>query len=140
MTTNRTGKFLALPALVFSSLLFLAGCDSSSGGGKNGVSGKVTLDGKAVAGSVIFVGSDGKEVPVLIKTDGTYSVDLPSGKYKVAVRSLGMPTIGTGKVAAAGTSAGDTGAFAPVKYNAVDNGMSFDHAGGKQTHNIELKP
>src|SRR5207248_498671 len=58
----------------------------------NRVSGKVLLDGKPVAGQVIFLGAGDKEQPPApTNADGKYFlVGPPAGKYKVVVRPLTM--------------------------------------------------
>jgi hypothetical protein len=107
------------------------------------VSGKVTLNGQAVAGEVIFVGADGKEtIPILLSLNGEYSVsEPPSGTVKVVVRSMGgivAPPPGGASSLAGGPSG--QGVAPPGKFGtAKTTPVTFSVAGGKQTFNIELE-
>lgn len=140
---------LGLAAVVSLGL----GC---SGKLKNEVTGKVTLDGKAVSGNLIFVGADKKELaPILLKPDGSYTTDLPPGEYTVAVR--GMAGVGGGpapmstpttvpsgvtKMPEMPGGAGSLGGTAPPeKYaDAATSGLTFKSTGGKQTKDFPLTP
>jgi len=130
--------------LLLSVLLWGAGCGPK--GPKNSVSGKVTLNGKAVAGQVSFIGPDGKEITSGINPDGTYMIpDPPTGQAKIVVK--GMPggggvagVQGTKTIEAPGATTAEVGVPPPLKYAAPDNGLTFNVTGGKQTHNIELTP
>jgi len=69
-------------ALTIAVAVLLSGC----GKGKAPVAGKVTVDNRTVrSGQVTFVGSDGTKHVTLIGFDGRYSIELPSGEYKVGV-------------------------------------------------------
>ena len=131
---------VGLALIAFSSL----GCDKKSGDAANAVSGKVTFEGKAVAGSVVFIGSDNKEIEGLLDMDGKYSVpDLPQGDYKVAVKSmLGAAAPPPKGIAVPKSDAGSTGGAAPpAKYAAAaTSGLTFKRTSGKQEHNIALTP
>jgi len=134
------GQLSALFVLGLGTL-FSTGCDKKGDGSSAAVTGKVTLDGKAVAGSVIFIGADAKEFNSLLLPDGTYSItDLPAGDYKVAVKSTGgaaPSSKGTGIDMAGGTGAVPP----PAKYgNVATSGLTFKRATGKQEHNIPLTP
>src|SRR5271170_475352 len=65
------------------------GCGGPAGP-KNTVSGKVTLEGQPVAGIVVFLSGDGKEVSGPINyLDGTYQIpDPPSGQVSIVVKGL----------------------------------------------------
>jgi len=127
---------------IFTSLAL--GC---GGGGTNSVSGKVTYNGKGVAGTISFIGSDGKKVDAPL-TDGDYTINNPPlGQVKVAI--MGMPDVGSGATipkdlkAKTEVAAGDAKKFGgvapPMKYAAPYNGLTYEVKAGKQTHNIELK-
>jgi len=128
--------------LLAASLLSLAGCGGKPTESANSVSGKVTLDGAKVAGQVIFVGPDNKElVPAAIKLDGTYQIaDVPPGKYKVLVRGAGSATGPAPKDSALPKMETGGGAAPPAKYAAVTTSdLTYEVKGGKETYNIELK-
>jgi len=125
-----------------ASLVSATGCPG--GKKKNEVTGKVTLDGKPVAGNVIFVGSDNKEIATLIKSDGTYVItDPPTGQVKVKVTGpLGVaapPPLTKDKTpeTVGGMGGGNP---PPAKYASVDNGLTFNVTGGKQVYDITLTP
>jgi hypothetical protein len=128
---------------LLSVLLWGTGCGPK--GPKNSVSGKVTLNGKAVTGQVTFIGPDSKEITSAINPDGTYMIpDPPAGQAKIVVKGMpGMPAGGVpppaGKsIDAPGATAAEMGVPPPAKYALPDNGLTFNVTGGKQTHNIEL--
>jgi len=77
-------NLIAIGALLLSCFL-IVGC---GGGGVTQLSGKVTLDDKALPGGmVVFVTEDGSKTEhVPIKPDGTYSSDkVPYGNLRVGV-------------------------------------------------------
>jgi hypothetical protein len=124
-------------------LLFLGGCSSK----QNSVSGKVTLNGKAVTGQVAFLSADGQERIAPIDPDGSYRIINPQpGEVKVVVRGFNMPRpYRTGMKLAplpAGTlSSGPTTALAPpARYAWPANGLTFTVTGGAQTFDIPLVP
>jgi len=132
--------------LLLATLVWVVGCGTR--GPKNSVSGKVTLNGKAVGGSVLFVGPDGKDYPTSIDHTGTYTlVDPPSGECKVAVRGTGksaMPAVesaGVGSMAPPpGVKQIEEGVPPPSKYASPENGeLKFTVTGGNQTYDIVLK-
>jgi len=131
---------VGLALVSFSSL----GCDKKDGGAANGVYGKVTFEGKAVFGSVVFIGSDNKETEGLLDAEGKYTVaELPQGDYKVVVRGMvGGVAPGPKGVAGPKSDAGEaSGATPPAKYAAAaTSGLTFKRASGKQEHNIALTP
>jgi hypothetical protein len=139
-------------ALSLSVLVWSAGC---SKGAKDSVTGKVTLNGQKVTGTLTFTGPDKKSVTAPINPDGTYLIENPSkGDNTITVQGLG-----TGPGAApANTFApvtpdkgadlmkdksikGDTmGSPPPTKYATEAGGLKYTVKGGKETHNIELTP
>ena len=134
------------------SLAVIVGCGGGGKEAKNQVTGKVTLDGKPVAGTVFFQFADNKESSSPISsTDGSYQIiDPPSGTAKVYVKGgLGGagPQIG-GKEVPKGSPelAKDVGGVSggvppPTKYGSpTTSGLTFDIKGGKQTYDIPLSP
>ena len=119
-----------------------AGCDKNAGPAAGaGLSGKVSLGGQPVSGTVVFVGADKKEYSALIMPSGMYSIpELPAGEYKIAVRGAGGTMMkgpkGANNMPDMAGSAG--GGAPPAKYASPDNGLTYKYAGGKQTHDIEL--
>lgn len=135
-----SSRFLCCAALAI--FLGAAGCNSKGGGSGNEVSGKVTVGGQAVSGTVTFLAPDGKLVTVPIKPDGTYSTtELTANDYKVGVQGLGGvgPPKGKGGEMPGMPSSG--GVAPPAKYSdPATSGLTFKNPGGKQTHNIDLTP
>jgi hypothetical protein len=70
-------------------MVLLSGC----GKGKGLVTGKVTVDDRPVrSGQLTFVSaSDGTKYPTTIGFDGRYSIELPTGDYKIGVEAGGGP-------------------------------------------------
>lgn len=136
--------------ILFGILSITLGCGSSGKDPKNQVTGKVTLDGKVVAGTVFFQFSDNKEVTALIATDGSYQiVEPPTGQAKVYVKSgmgVAVPPIGKAPEVKGGPEmpkdiGGATGTAPPAKYGSPStSGLSFEVKGGKQTYDITLTP
>jgi len=135
----RSCSFLAF---LLAVLVWGAGCGSK--GPKNVVTGKVTLNGQPVAGTVTFTGGGGKEVNAPINPDGTYMIpDPPEGENQIVVKGfLGAtgPLPGAEKVPGGGLSTpggalkpAEMGANPPAKYGKPGNGLSFNVTGGKQT-------
>jgi len=124
------------------------GCGSSSRSGE--LSGKVTLNGEGVAGTIVLLGSDGKEAaqgPILA---GRYLImNPPKGEYDVVVRPpvTGAPTgvpapkPEKDKEKGGGTLAGTSqGAAPPEKYSRPGALEKLKVTGSKQEHNITLTP
>jgi len=133
-------------SLAVALLVGVTGCPSKDGSA-NQVSGKVTLGTEAVAGTVIFVGPDGKEKPTPIMANGNYKLDDPPiGKCKVLVKSMGGPTGGqivkdTPPIKDAPKLSGGGGAAPPAKYgDAKTTDVEVEVKAGKQTIDIPLKP
>lgn len=138
---RRAGLAVALVLIVTAAQV---GCDKKGDGSDAaGVSGKVMYANKPVTGSVVFVGSDGKEsVPALIGADGSYkATDLQPGEYKIKVVGMaGAAAPPKSKQAAPEMGAGAGGGNPPpAKYGSVDtSGLTFSYKGGKQTNDITL--
>ena len=140
-----------LALLGFLATLSAGGCSSSSGSGSgNAISGKVTLNGQAVAGTLAFTGPDNKEVSAPINADGTYQVTLPGkGDYTILVKPLaagmnkGGAPVPPPKDAPAPKDMpdikGSPGVPPPARYAQPNNGLKLTVTGGPQTHDIELK-
>jgi hypothetical protein len=136
--------------VLLAAILVVSGCGTSKGG--NGkVSGKVTLGGKPVGGSVHFIGSDNKELSSPISgADGSYMIQgLPAGKAKIMIK--GMAAAG-GAGAPGGAPVAEPpkdpnmkvpsmGVDPPAKYASADtSGLTFDVDGKTQTKDFELTP
>jgi hypothetical protein len=135
----------ALPLL--AAIIWAAGC----GGGKgktDSVSGKVTLDGKPVAGEITFICSDGKEFKSPLTQDGGYSIIAPpKGVAKIGVKGMLLGLGGTLKKAdskggeSLATGPGSSGVAPPAKYaDPAKSGLTYDIKGGSETHDIALSP
>jgi hypothetical protein len=134
-------------ALVLIALAWAAGCGRS--GPKNSVSGKVLLEGRPVAGTVAFIGPDGKEALAPINPDGTYTVaNPPAGQVRIVVRGiLGVggaanlpPEVEKLMPAGAPAPAAKAGVPPPERYATPDSGLTFNVTKGKQKHDITLEP
>jgi hypothetical protein len=134
--------------LVFSiSTIALVGCGSK--GASDSVSGKVTMNGQIVAGQVIFITSDKKEIASPITAEGVYTINNPpKGEVQIIVKGAVAP----GGPVARPIPKGDktpgepppspmasSGATPPAKYAQAGNGLKFTVTGGQQTYDIDLK-
>jgi len=136
----RAGCGLSLAAAL---LVGVTGCPSKNEAA-NSVSGKVTLGNEPVAGTVYFVGPDGKEIMTPIMANGNYKLDNPPiGKCKVLVKGMGgMGTTvkDTPAIKDAPKLGGGTGAAPPAKYADVKTtDLEYEVKAGKQTIDIPLK-
>jgi len=113
------------------------------------VSGKVTMDGQPVAGTVTFFGADNKtEVGASpIGPSGEYSIPNPTpGPVKIVVKSMagaagGGPLIPApkGTTEMPKTAGGNQGVAPPVKYGSpTTTPLSYEVKKGKQTYDIQL--
>jgi len=96
------------------------GCPGGDGA-KNSVSGKVTLNGKPVAGTVVFIGADNSEVGTSpIGPEGNYTIVNPTpGPVKILVKGKG----------AAGSGPGVGPVIAPPKGGADNAGHAWHDSG-----------
>jgi hypothetical protein len=130
---------LLTQTVLVAAILCVVGCgDTKKGGGtSDAVSGKVTLNGQAVSGQVVFITPDGKEHLAPIGEGGSYSIPgVPKGAVRIAVRPLPGGTAIKGGGDLPGTT---RGVAPPAKYGTANSGISFDITGGQQTKDIELK-
>lgn len=154
---NRSPSFYPLVryaslALSLSVLVWSAGC--SKGGPKDVVTGKVTLNGAKVVGTVTFIGPDKKPVKTPINPDGSYTLPNPAkGENIILVTGLGIgagtapkdsfaPTDKDSAVMKDKTSTNsDMGKPPPDKYGSeATSDLKFTVTGGKQTKDLELTP
>lgn len=100
------------------------------------LTGKVSLDGKLlVAGTVTFVAKDGTAATVPLAADGTYSVVLDPGAYRVAIKGPEPK-----KVDAPPKTGEVPPVLVPAKYgDPATSGLVIVVKGGQQVHDIELK-
>jgi hypothetical protein len=136
----------ALLALLPAIFLWAAGCDT---GPRSVLSGKVTLSGQPVSGSLTFVGPDAQEVTVPINPEGTYNCpNPPGGDVKVLVKGFDLPRVVAVPAAAKRPKLPDTpgagpqavGVRPPARYGLPGNALTVNVQGGKQTYDITLKP
>jgi len=122
-------------------LVGVTGCDSKSKDPANSVTGKVSLGGQQVDGEVVFVGTDGKQVPGPIKPDGTYIiVDPPQGEVKILVRPMGGGVGGAAVIQPKDAPAMGGKNAPPAKYHSVTTtDLKYTVTSGKQKYDIELK-
>jgi len=128
--------------------VLVMGCGDKSSANKNEVSGKVTLGEKAVAGSVVFVTADNKELTGVIGPGGVYTIpDPPVGAVKIYIKAapstggLIAPPKGSGEMPKDGPATSGAGAAPPAKYtSAATSGLTYDVKAGKQTYDIPLTP
>jgi len=142
-------RFISHSALLVALIASVAGCGGSSGTGgveTGEVSGKVTLAGKAVSGTVVFVASDGIEHYGHLAPDGTYKAEgVPTGPAKVMVKKSDLPPPpplprGVKPPDAGGAPPLPTfGVPPPAKYANPKNGLTLTVKGGQQTFDIDLK-
>jgi len=135
--------FLCL-VLVGSCFVGASGCGGS--GGKGEIKGKVTLDGQPVRGIVVFVVGDKEVSAGTLPPDGVYAAfNVPKGAAKIkvlkdpAAMPMGGPAPPPGGKAP--ETAGSTSAAMvppPDKYTSLDNGLTLNVTGGRQTHDIAL--
>jgi hypothetical protein len=100
------------------------GCGKETdGGGKNVLSGAVTVGGQpAPEAAIVVTAPDGQTAGGTTDQSGRYTIpDPPVGKLQFHF----IP---------AGKSKG-----IPAKYTRPGNDLAFDYAGGKQTYDIDLK-
>jgi hypothetical protein len=145
MQSVRKIRMLALTTAFSAMCVFLAGCGKGASG-DGGVSGKVTVGGSPVTGTITFIGSDSKEYSSPIGAGGNYQItNAPKGEYNVVVKGMGggatNPAL-KGDASKTGdlASAGGGGTAPPAKYAKPDNGLKFEVTGAKQEKNFDLTP
>jgi hypothetical protein len=135
----------SLLAMILLILGFASGC--GEGGPANSVSGKVTLNGDPVTGTIVFLGK-GKEATGSIGLTGEYFVsDPPLGDVSVVIKPntsvpapVGMSPGNAGSAAMPGMPNVKAAATPPAKYADASSGLNYTVAAGKQTKNFELMP
>ena len=118
------------------AIAFLAGCSSSSEERRSGtVSGKVTLDGAALAaGTVLFMTEDGHGATADLQPDGTYTLQCRPDQYKVAVSPPPPPD-----PLAGGGAAPAAAVDIPTKYHDfAKSGLTTEVKEGENTFDISL--
>jgi hypothetical protein len=133
---RRIALMIATAAILFST----------SGCGKNRVTGKVTLNGSPVkSGVVTFHGEGQRQNVANINADGEYMADnLPPGTYAVSVRSLptnvmmGPMRLPHGVQPPLPTPAASE--YIPRKYESSNSGLTFTVSSGAQQFDIALTP
>jgi hypothetical protein len=122
-----------------------AGCSGKEGGSSGSsdvITGKVTMNGQIVAGQVVFIGSDKKEIMSMIgPMDGSYQIpNPPKGEGQFLIKGMSGPSMapppsGGGKM----PEMPSTGGVAPpAKYEKPTSELKFNVTGGKQTFDITL--
>lgn len=133
-------------AILLILVLAAPGCEANRGS----VSGKVTLNGKPVAGVVMFVGADNKEASSPIVADGSYTIrNPPTGPVKVlvtAIPGMGAATANLPRGAPpvppppGGATTSTAGVPPPARYASATNGLTLDVTGSDQRYDIQLTP
>ena len=146
MTPLHSPRHRAVALLCASTFVFLLGCGGGPREAANSVSGNVTVKGEKVStGTIIFHGSKDVQAPIL---EGAYKIDDPPlGQVKVSFKSLGGTIAGVdqskmpkGPDKGGGTLAGAaTGVAIPKKYEAPDNGTTYEVQAGKQKKDFDLQ-
>lgn len=130
--------------LLFTCSVFFAGCDYDNFDEPNAIlSGRVIYDGKAVGvrtnGPQLEAWQDGYAlrtfIPIFIAHDGTYSVNLFNGRYKL-VRKSGSPWEAQLNDTITVDVHNNTVLDVPVNPFFVINGESFQHQSGTITANF----
>jgi hypothetical protein len=145
MKIVRLSASSCLLATVLLILGLASGC--SEGGPANSVSGKVTLNGDPVTGTIVFVGS-GKEATSSIGLTGEYFIsDPPLGDVSVLIKpntSIPAPVGGApgnaDSAAMPGMPSVKAAATPPAKYADASSGLKYTVAAGKQKKDFELAP
>jgi len=129
-------------ALVLVGLVWIAGCGPK--GPKNLISGTVTVEGKPVAGKVVFIGPDGTEKESAL-LGGKYTLPDPTlGENQILVKPLlgaggPMPTLPMKGPEMPGVSSTGAGEPPPAKYGSSPALLKVNVTGGQQTHDIALQ-
>jgi len=128
-------------------LSLLVGTVSGCGKQTGSVSGKVTLNGKALPGGYVNFQSEAAGATAkssAIQPDGGYSVSgLPVGPVKITVQGVAVRKLALPKGMPGGgesPKSDQAEVFVPPQYaNAEKSGLTYDVQPGSQEHNIDLK-
>ncbi len=123
------------------AFLVLSGCGESGTSPGDSVSGKVTLGGQPVAGTVVFVWPDRKEMSAPLTVEGKYQILNPAkGEVQILVKAPATMVVPKGAKALEMPGAVPTvGTLPPEKYAKPKNGLAFNITGGQQTYDIVLE-
>ena len=139
--------YWSCPLLLLGFAAVLTGCGGNPGANVNSITGKVTLDGQVVGGTVTFVYDDKKSEDKMtpISPTGEYVItDPPPGNVKIVVK--GMQT-GAGPLVAPPTKdapkmaelPGSSGVNPPAKYeSAATTPLTYEVKKGKHKHDLTL--
>jgi hypothetical protein len=136
-----------LGAFSCAAILVFAGCSGKEGGSPSAndvITGKVTMNGQIVAGQLVFIGSDKKEIMSMIgPMDGSYQINNPpKGEGVFIIKGSTGPSLAPPPGGAKMPEMPSTGGVAPpAKYEkAATSDLKFNVTGGKQTYDINLNP
>jgi len=133
---NAARRLLAI-ALLSIPLLGL-GCSNTKGKGE--LTGKVTLQGAGVDGTLVLIGTDKKEITGSI-LNGKYLVESPpKGEYDVVIRRNPGAKDPPKVKGAPGVVAAEAGVPPPEKYSKAGVIPKLNVTGGKQSQDFELTP
>lgn len=141
-----------LYAFSFAVAFACMGCGGKDGsqGSNDSIYGKVTYNGQVVAGQVIFIGSDKKEIMSMIGgMDGSYEIkNPPKGEGVFLVKATMAPPLaplkGGAQAPKGGAQAPEApsmgGVAPPAKYGQPSTSdLKFTVTGGKQNYDITLQ-
>jgi len=154
--SHRQRALFSASALLIVTLTLVSGCGKKAPVEKPGVSGKVTLDGDDVKGTIEFVDVAIKEAELkkpnrekkylaTLTKEGYMVLDLPEGEYKVLVTRLGGAPPPMAKDQKTMTfpgmdGAGGGGVDPPPHYSDFKTTpLKFKSTGGAQKEDFELK-
>lgn len=107
--------------------MLVVGC---SGSGPQTVDGQVSFQGAPVAtGDIVFVGADGREKYVAKIAEGSYTVSLPQGSYKVEITAV-RPVPGKTEMGMHGEAIPVTEQYLPPRFN-DSTSLSLEVAAGQ---------
>jgi len=136
---SRVSRWLGLVCLL-AAIALAGGCGNKAGTGSS-VSGKVTLEGQPVAGSVVFVYGAEEKANAPIGVNGAYSIpNPPKGQVKVLVRAIpgstGVSPVGpipkgSGPEMPSMGGTSSAGVPPPAKYASPEtSGLTYEVKGG----------
>ncbi len=126
-------------AVASLTLFVLLGCGAPP---RHNLGGKVILGDTAVAEGVVTLhGPDGQTAASSIRPDGAYSIDDPPlGMCQITVQGAPGIVSSGGEVHGENPEIRVRPSRIPKKYERLDNGLQVQVRGGRQTHDIVLKP